>query len=372
MVPTDESPGSRGSLARIGSYPHLVVRALFRRQGIARVLPTEHGVTLHRLTYSTTSSDNERVLASALVALPRGRRRLRGVVSWQHGTESLRTNAPSTKHVLHGLLPACVFAGHGYLMVAPDYLGYGVSDRAHDYYLTDNMAVVVRDCIGAATTAIAQLGTAAPPGLFLAGFSEGGHATLATHRLLEREPLADLTLRASAGVATPGDLDGAGLAGALAGGSRYCSLYIAWLAATYARHYREPLASVLTPQWGELAQVLFDGTHDSEQTVEALPNQPREMLHPDFLGTYDRNGDHWFLARLRQNSLLDWAPRAPLRLYYGTEDTDVTPVQAELLEDHHRARSGDTTAVCVGDVDHDGTILLAAPLLRDWFDQLAD
>ena len=156
MVRTDQSPGSPVSLERIGGYPHPVIRALFWRQGIAKVLPTEHGIALHRLSYWTSSPDNECVQASALVALPRRRRRLRGIVSWQHGTESLRTGAPSAKHVFHGLLPAAVFAGHGYLLIAPDYLGYGVSDRAHDYYLADNMAMVVRDCIRAATTAIAQ------------------------------------------------------------------------------------------------------------------------------------------------------------------------------------------------------------------------
>ena len=372
MVRTDQSPGSPVSLEPIGGYPHPVLRALFWRRGIAKVLPTEHGIALHRLTYWTSSPDNECVRASGLVALPRRRRRYRGIVSWQHGTESLRTSAPSAKHVFHGLLPAAVFAGHGYVLIAPDYLGYGVSDRAHDYYLADNMAIVVRDCIRAATTAIAQREIAVPPGLFLSGFSEGGHAAIATHRLLERAPLDGLSLRASAPVAAPGDLAEAGLTGALAGDSQFCSLYIAWLATTYARHYREPLVSVLAPPWADVAGSLFDGTHDADETVASLPRQPREMLQPDFLATHDRNEDHWFLDRLRENSLLDWAPRAPIRAYYGTKDTDVTPIQAELLQDNHRARGGDCTAICVGDVDHDETILHAAPLLRNWFDELAE
>jgi len=371
-VQIHQSPGSPISLQRIGGYPHPIIRGLFWRRVIAKVLPTEHGITLHRLSYWTSSPDDECVQASALVALPRRRRRLRGIVSWQHGTELLRTSAPSTKHVLHGLLPAAVFAGHGYLLIAPDYLGYGVSDRAHDYHLADNMATVVRDCICAVTTEFVEGASAMPSDLVLAGFSEGGHATLAAHRLLETAPITGLTLRASAAVAAAGDLAGAGIAGALTGGSRYCSLYIAWLATTYARHYREPLGSVLVPASAEVAGSLFDGTHDGDQTVAALPRQPRELLHPDFLAAYDGNRDHWFLDRLRENGLLDWAPRSPVRVYYGSNDADVTPIQAELLQEHHRARGGDTTAVFVGDVDHDETILLAAPLLREWFDELTE
>jgi pimeloyl-ACP methyl ester carboxylesterase len=372
MVQTDQSPGIPVSLEPIGRYPHALLRALFWRRGLARVLPTEHGIALHRLVYWTSSPDNECVRASGLIALPRGRGRLRGIVSWQHGTESLRTESPSAKHVFHGLLPAAVFAGHGYMLIAPDYLGYGVSDREHDYHLADNMAIVVRDCIRAAATAISQRGTAVPARLFLSGFSEGGHAAIATHRLVESAPIAGLRLMGSAPVAAAGDLAEAGLAGALAGGSRYCSLYVAWLATTYARHYREPLESVLVPHWADVAHSLFDGSHDGEETVAALPPQPREMLDPDFLARYERNADHWFLARLRENSLLDWAPQAPMRVYYGTKDADVLPLQAELLERHLRSRGGDCTAVCVGDADHDGTTLHAAPLLRNWFDELAE
>ncbi len=372
MVRTDERPGTPVSLERIGGYPHPVLRALFWRQGIAKALPTEHGISLHRLTYWTSSPDDECVRASALVALPRRRDRFRGIVSWQHGTESLRTAAPSAKHLFHGVLPAAVFAGHGYVLVAPDYLGYGVSDRAHDYFLTDNMANVVRDCIHAATTAIAQREIAVPPDLFLAGFSEGGHATLAVHRRLERAPIDGLSLSASAPVAAPGDLAEAGLAGALTGASRYSSLYIAWLATTYARHYCEPLASVLVPESAAVADSLFDGTHDSDQTVAALPSRPRAMLQASFLAASERNEDHWFLSRLRENSLLDWAPLAPIRVYYGARDVDVTPVQAELLQHNLCAQGGDCTAISVGDVDHDETILHAAPLLRNWFDELVD
>src|SRR5205085_7327488 len=138
----------------------------------AKVLPTEHGIALRRLVYWTSSADNECVQASGLVALPRRCDRFRGIVSWQHGTETLRAAGPSAKHVFHGLLPAAVFAGHGYVLIAPDYLGYGVSDRAHDYFLVDNMTSVVRDCIRAATTALAQRALAVPPRLFLAGLSE--------------------------------------------------------------------------------------------------------------------------------------------------------------------------------------------------------
>ena len=363
--------GAPISLERIGGYPNFVVRLLFRRQGIADQLPTEHGITLYRLTYRTAAPDGRLVTASGLLGIPRGRVHARGLVSWHHGTESLRTNAPSSKHVFHGLLPAAVFAGHGYLLLAPDYLGHGVSNEWHDYYLADHMAGVVRDFICAAKTVLDHSGVEVPSRLFLAGYSEGGYATLATQRALERAPIAGLSVAASAPVAAAVDLAGLGVAGALAGESVYCSLYLAWIATTYARAYDEPVTDVLTPEWAARTDSLFDGSRDGDATVAALPRDPRDLFSPDFLGAYDAGTDHWLVRRLRENSLLDWSPRAPIRAYYGAADVDVTPAQAGLLQENFRAHGGDATAICVGDVDHDASLLPAAVLLRDWFDEIS-
>ena len=359
------------SIQRIGGYPHFVLRLLFHRQGLAEVLPTEHGITLHRLTYWTESPDARLVRASGLMALPRGRGPYRGVVSWQHGTESLRTNAPSSKHIFHGLLPAAVFAGHGYVLLAPDYLGYGVSEESHAYYLADHMAAVVSDFLHAAHSVLVNSRLVVPPRLFLTGFSEGGHATLATQRALEREPGRGLTVAAAAPIAAAVDLDGRGVAGALAGGSEFCSLYLGWIAKTYAEHYGESLASVLRPEWAAAAEMLFDGSRGGEQAVATLPAQPRDLLTPEFLAAYDAHREHWFLDRLRENNVLDWSPRAPVRVYFGTGDADVTPGQAACLQENYRSHGGDATAICVGDVDHEGSIVPAAPLIRNWFDELA-
>jgi hypothetical protein len=362
--------GTPVALERVGGYPHLLIRALFWRQGVARQLPTEHGIDLFRLTYRTTTHDGRIVNASGLVSLPRGAARFRGVVSWQHGTASLRTQAPSSKDVFNGLLPAAVFAGHSYVLLAPDYLGYGVSDEPHGYYLTANMAAVVRDFLDAARRVLTHNDIRDSLPLFLSGFSEGGHATLAAQQLLERLPIDGLVLSASAPIAAAIDLAGLGLTGALRGGSRYCSLYLAWLAKTYADAYGEPLSSVLAPCWAELAAQLFDGTHDGDSTVAALPAQPRELLSPGFLAAHDGGQPHWFLDRLRENSILEWAPTTPMRCYFGSNDADVTPEQAHLLGRLVEAGGGDITTVSVGDVDHEGTIELAAPLLRNWFDEI--
>lgn len=355
---------------RIGMVPHLVVRWLFRRNGIARQIPTEHGVTLFRLRYSTVAPDGRQVAASGLVALPRGRTRARGVVSWHHGTASLRSAAPSNKDVVNGLLPAAVFAGHGYVLLAPDYLGFGVSDEPHDYYLTEHMATVATDFVVSARTALVEQGLEVPTPLLLGGFSEGGHAALAVQRRIERTPMVGLEFVATAPVAAAVDLAGLGVAGALAGGSRFGSLYLAWIAKSYASFYGESLASVVRADWIAIVERYFDGNHEGDATVAALPTDPRALVTDEFLAASDRGGEHWLLARLAENGFDDWVPAHPVRMYFGRDDRDVTPDQATQFAARAAAGGGDITAVCVGDVDHDDSLLPAVPLLRNWFDEL--
>lgn len=350
-------------LEPIGGYPHLAIRTLLHLNRLGRRIPTRTGVRLFRLRYATETANGDPTTASALVALPR-RGRPRGLVSWQHGTASLRTAAPSAKDPANGLLPAAVFAGDGYALVAPDYVGYGISAERHDYYLADHMATVVRGAIAAAWEALTSAGADVAPRLALAGFSEGAHASLVAQLRIEAEPIPGLELVGTAPVAAAVDLAGCGLRGALRGESRFCSLYLAWLASTYASHYGGPLTDVLTAYWAGQVADLFDGTVDGDTTVARLPTDPRDLLDPGFVRTVEAGAPHWFLDRLRENSLLDRAPRTPVRLFFGRADTDVTPDQAHAYASAHPGAPIET--VCVGDHDHEQTLLRAVVPLRDW------
>jgi hypothetical protein len=363
-------PGTVASVTPVGGYPGWVLRALIWSQRLSVAIPTQYGVSLYRVEYWTTAPGGRLALASGLVAFPRAAE-LRGVVSFQHGTASERSAAPSTPDPNNGIVAAAVFAGHGYLLVAPDYLGLGTSTEPHPYYHAESTANAVVDLLRASREVVAAAGFRWPNALFLAGFSQGGHATLAAQRAIEANPGEGLRVRASASVAGPFDLAGIGFPSALEGRSRFASLYIAWIANSYARIYSMPLGSVIREPYPSQLPVLFDGAHGGDAIVQALPAQPREMLTPEFLADFDAGRETWFLKRLAENSLLDWTPRAQLRLYYGEADVDVAPEEARSAATHFAAGGGDVRAIGVGAVDHEGSVLAAVPLLRAWFDELA-
>lgn len=363
-------PGSVASVEAVGGYPGWVLRALIWSQGLADVIPTQYGVSLYRVEYWTTAPDGRLVRASGLVAFPRSDVPLRGVVSFQHGTASERKAAPSTPDPNNGVVASAVFAGHGYLLVAPDYIGLGTSTEPHPYYHTESIANAVVDLLRASRTVVAAAGFAWPDALFLAGFSQGGHATLAAQRALEANPIDCLQVTASGSVAGPIDLANIQFGEALKGRSQFASLYIAWIANTYARVYAMPLDSVIREPYAGRLATLFDGAHRGEDIVAALPANPREMMTPAFLVDFDGKRPHWFVERLVENGLVGWTPRAPVRLYYGDADVAVEPEDARIAAAAFASRGADVQAVSVGAQDHDTSVIGAIPAMRAWFDEL--
>ena len=162
--------GGLHSIEPIGGYPKYVLRALIWWQGLSEKIPTENGVSLYRVRYWTQGADGKPIVASGLMAFPRIAR-LRGVVSFQHGTVSDRVSAPSTPDPETGVLAAAAFAGRGYLLVAPDFIGLGASSIRHPYLHATTEANAVTDLLRAARSAVAASGLAWPKALLLTGFS---------------------------------------------------------------------------------------------------------------------------------------------------------------------------------------------------------
>lgn len=361
--------GALYSIERAGGYPSLVLRALIRWQGFADRLPTRYGVSLYRVRYWTPGIDGQLVVASGLIAFPRVEH-LRGVVSFQHGTASQRVSAPSTPDPSNGVLAAAAFAGQGYLLVAADYIGLGVSNLSHPYLHAETEASSAIDLLKAARAVVVAAGMQWPDTLLLTGFSQGGHATLAMQRALESRPVDGLLVRASAPIAGPFDLAAISLPFALEGHSQASSLYLAYMLDSYANVYGEALDSALQEPYATLVPTLFDGVHDYDSIVAALPRNPREMFRDEFLRTYEDGDSNWLRERLVSNSLYDWSPRAPIRLYFGSLDVDVSPREAELEAARLRERGAEVAIVDVGAFDHEGSVLQSVPMLLAWFDEL--
>jgi pimeloyl-ACP methyl ester carboxylesterase len=148
---------------------------------------------------------------------------------------------------------------------------------------------------------------------FLLGYSEGGYATMALHKLLQEKYATTLPVAASAPGA--GAYHKTAFARYILNATQplsFLSSYV-WVLRTYDRvyalnrpysfYYQEPYATQL--QANPFAEV---------------PSQASQLFATSFRQAVLNNSDAALDKALADNDIYDWKPTAPLALFHGTAD----------------------------------------------------
>ena len=185
-VPTPERSGQLESAALLGTLAATdIAAALADKESLAQDVVPRFAVTSYRLEYLTTDADGRQVRASGLVSVPvKAAGAKSPVLSYQHGTLFKDAEAPSNNAVASEV--AVVLASLGYIVLAPDYVGFGASrGTPHPYLLSAPSAAATIDFLTAARTWRSQANVVDNGQLFMTGYSEGGYVTMAAHRALQ-------------------------------------------------------------------------------------------------------------------------------------------------------------------------------------------
>jgi len=327
------------------------------------------GVALYRLAYITIDARGALTQASGLFALPTDVEPI-GVVSFGHGTDSLKRYVPSAP-TFEAEGVAGLFASGGFALVAPDYLGLGGSIGPHPYLHADTEASASLDLLAAARRAARASKVTLPSSVYITGFSQGGQTALALDRAIELDADSPWHVAAVAPIAGPYDLSGTEFPGMLEGMASSDAAYAAYLALSYIQVYGTlTLAEVFASPYDTQVASLFDGRHAFDEIASALPS-PRALFRSDFVAAV-ADSTSPFAWQLRQNDTDLIAPRAPVRLYYGAGDIDVLPRNAQVAELAMRSVGVRVTAVDLGPgIDHPLSEQLGLPAARAWFDEVA-
>lgn len=339
--------------------------------GLPDLPAPQFDVACTALTYETIDVRGARAEASGLACVPIGATGPRPLLSYQHGTVTTDADVPSSRQSASAIFFALLYASGGYATAAADYLGLGAAPGLHPYLHAASEATASVDMIRAARRHASETGVVLGSQLFLAGYSQGGHATMELHRALEAEHAAELPVTASMPMAGPYDLSTTTLDAAFATPAPSTPAYLAYLLLAYDAVYDvypSPEAAFVDP-----AQVvaLFDRTHAFADIAGALPSAPDALLRPDFLTAIRQRADHPFRAALRANDVYDWAPRVPVRLCHGGADRDVVFENAVVARDRMVALGGDVEIVAVGaELDHDTAGIPCELAARQLFDAM--
>ena len=285
----------------------------------------QYNVNVYKVVYPTTYKD-ETVEASGLVILPETSNAV-GMVSFQHGTISLHADAPSEVPIGH--YSRYLYGGlssPGFIAVVPDYLGFGESDELmHPYYVEELSATAVIDLLKAAKALAKDKGVNFNGDLSLAGYSEGGYVTMATHKWIEENGLEGFNLLASYPAA--GGFDVKGMQEYLFAQTTYGQpFYIAYVAESYRTTYdwSEPLSDFFEEPYATTIPSLFDGSKSGSQINDELTTDIPALLSDDLVANLETDDQYAYIHdAFTENSLTDWTPTIEMHIYHGNADDTV-------------------------------------------------
>jgi pimeloyl-ACP methyl ester carboxylesterase len=279
-----------------------------------------YGISVYRLEYTTTNTDGKTITASGAVILP-NTTSAAPLLSMQHGTITSDNDAPSNYQSSSELYTfGTLFGSMGYIIAAPDYIGYGASkDIPHTYEHRSGLATASIDMIRATRDFLSDKKTNWNKRLLIAGYSEGGYATLALQKKIEEEASTEFNLVASscgAGAYDKPAFMKQVINEPTAGVASINRLYV-WVLLTYDRLYG--LNRSMTTYFKEpyATQVAASGR---DANIEVSLNQ---AFTDSFKQAVNSGTDKDFTAAVQDNDIHDWKPTTPTRLFHGKSDVTV-------------------------------------------------
>jgi alpha/beta superfamily hydrolase len=424
-TPAPAAPPVRGSLieapVRTASLsPAQIAAALTSAEGgellLELIVSPKCGIDVYQVRYNTVDPGGAATTGSGAMMIPTGGdpacQGARPIVLYAHGTaaqRALNLADISNQDNLEGLLAATMFTTQGYVLIAPNYTGYGTSALTYNPYLNaDQESKDMVDALAAARSALPAPVTDSGK-LFVTGYSQGGHVAMATHKLLQE---TGATITASAPMSGPYAL--AAFADAVFYGqvSRTTPLFLVFTSTGYQKAYGDVYASPtdvfearyatgiesLLPSAVPRTQLFAEGKLPRDQLFDSTPPDPSYAqftpatspanlapifaagFGPDHLVTNafrlaylqdaQANPDGSFpnvldnrpaanpangLRRaFKRNDLRTWVPTAPVFLCGGNEDPTVLFMNTQLIQTYWSA-NGVTAPVTMLDLDSDVT-----------------
>ena len=332
-------------------------------------------VKLYRLSYHSVipELDNRPTIASGLVAIPETGKKSMPIVAYQHGTVFDRSHVPSNpESSMETRLMLAQFAAQGYIVVAPDYFGRGISDLPDSYLVKDSTRQAGFDLFLAAREFLKSQGLDYED-VFLSGWAQGGWVTMQYLKMLEQ---SGQTVTAAAVASAPVDIamtmnrwinhaqavDAVYLPGVVAIQLQAQEYYLQQLGLT---------ESAIRPAYLAASRALFRNELSWPEFFKRTPAKLSDFLRPEFRQSGQLSATPYWQT-LERNQAYRWITQTPLRAYTGGHD-EVTPRYVGGLPEKTQQLLGGvavTTLDAGEQADHRGVFIYGLIDQKRWFDSL--
>jgi dienelactone hydrolase len=338
-----------------------------------------YDVDQYAMSYTTINERGEPTVASAAVFVPIGAGTRLPLVSFSHGTQTDKQKVPSTLKFINPI--GIINAAHGSVAILADYVGMGVdAAHIHPYLVAQVGADASLDALRAAKRLLQSLGIKLDGRLFVYGYSQGGQVAMALLREIEREPRSGFTVTAAAPGSGPyafGEVTRIQFANPNPPVQKALVVAVPFLFAALqdVYHIAGSMNQVLIPPFDEIGErMVTEGMTDAEVAALPFTKIARDMLRPEVVQSIVNDPNAPFLLAMRANETYDFAPRAPVRMYYTPADALVHPLNTLLALQRMRelgARDVDVIPVFGPNgesVTHGAAQWLVYNAARRWFD----
>ena len=272
------------------------------------------------VTYHTLSPRGDTITVSGKIFLPKNKQ-AKHIIIANHYTICSNKEAPSNASSIEG-----IFATKGYIVLMPDYIGYGVSDTlTHPYLHLKSTVSSAIDLLEAALPYLQANSYIFYPSLILVGYSQGGAATLALQRELEKNYAEQYPIYEVFAGAGPYDLAGTfDYYTANKTATIPCALPMLILGLNYGENLGLKREDFFQPALMEKCPKLIESKASYMNDVNAELGYDMDSLLKPVIFKKNVYPTSVLYKATKKNSVLHWTPRASLYMFHSTTD-DMVP-----------------------------------------------
>lgn len=354
----DQQQVSNKYLVSVGNTLHFDRTAMVKKLTdmdfgqFSSYIPSDKEISMNVVDYLTKDPQGKEVTASGIITYPSDKQ-IKGVVVSMHYTITKGNEAPSVAL----FTPESLLAFRGYLIISPDYIGFGsTSNLTHPYLHVENTGRITVDMVYAVREYLSSMNIEVKKNLIVMGYSQGGAAALAFQKMAEEQYADDMPIDRVFAGGGPYDLVATFNEFAQTNTSAYpCSIPDILIGLNYGDNlqldfstlFKEPLLSH------------YDDWYNSKNyTTGQINSMIGSNKISDFLNeklfTLENSTYVKIYNSLEKNSLTNWTPKAPIYMIHAANDHYVPYVNA-LNAYNAFKKKGCQVELVTTQLDHGGT-----------------
>ena len=194
---------------------------------------------------------------------------------------------------------------------------------------------------------------------------------MATHKLIEEKYSEELKVTASAPMAGPYDMSYSS--------RRILSIdeypqpgYISFTYMSYnsIEKLDRPAGDLFKSPFAERIPGLMDGSKSIDEANSYLTTSIKGLFAEKFLNDFLGEGEVELKKKFEENSLLDWEPIGPIKLFHGTDDDEVNYNNSLIALDKLKSGGANIELITILGGSHSSSVFISYAQALEWFNTL--